>query len=174
MNETLVNETIAIEVDEAFAPFVNQDDLRIVIAHLLAQVGLPAAELTLVVTDDTAVQTLNRDYRGVDAPTDVLSFATREEAADAPALADLPPELAAELANYLGDVIIAYPYATRQAAHYQNSVAAELRLLAVHGVLHLLGYDHATPDEEAAMWTLQSTLLAPFGDAHLTHRTYDA
>jgi probable rRNA maturation factor len=169
-----LNEAIVIQVDEAFTEFVDQANLQAVIAHLLHQVGQPTAELTLVVTDDAAVQTLNRDYRGVDATTDVLSFAAQEEADDAPELADLPPELAAELANYLGDVIIAYPYATRQAIHYQNSVAAELRLLAVHGVLHLLGYDHATPDEEAAMWTLQSTILAPFGDAHLTHRTYDA
>lgn len=163
-----------MEVDDAFAAFVDQDNLRAVIVHLLTHVGQPTAELTLVITDDAAVQALNRDYRGVDAPTDVLSFAAQQEADDAPELADLPPELAAELANYLGDVIIAYPYATRQAAHYQNSVAAELRLLAVHGVLHLLGYDHATRDKEAAMWTLQSTILAPFGDAHLTHRTYDA
>jgi probable rRNA maturation factor len=169
-----LNEAIVIQVDEAFTELVDQENLRAVIDHLLDQVGQPTAELTLVVTDDAAVQALNRDYRGVDAPTDVLSFAAQEEADDAPELADLPPELAAELANYLGDVIIAYPYATRQASHYQNSVAAELRLLAVHGVLHLLGYDHATPDEEAAMWTLQSTILAPFGDAHLTHRTYDA
>ena len=162
-----------IQVDEAFTELVDQENLRAVIDHLLDQIGQPTAELTLVVTDDAAVQALNRDYRGVDAPTDVLSFAAQEEADDAPELADLPPELAAELANYLGDVIIAYPYATRQATQYQNSVAAELRLLAVHGVLHLLGYDHATPDEEAAMWTLQSTILAPFGDVHLTHRSYD-
>ena len=169
-----MNETIVIQVDEAFTELVDQENLRAVIDHLLDQIGQPTAELTLVVTDDAAVQALNRDYRGVDAPTDVLSFAAQEEADDAPELADLPPELAAELANYLGDVIIAYPYATRQAIQYQNSVAAELRLLAVHGVLHLLGYDHATPDEEAAMWMLQSTILAPFGDAHLTHRSYDA
>jgi probable rRNA maturation factor len=169
-----LNERIVIDVDDVFTELVDQDNLRAVIAHLLTHVGLPTAEVTLVITDDAAVQMLNRDYRSVDAPTDVLSFAAQEEADDAPELVDLPPELAAELANYLGDVIIAYPYATRQAAHYQNSVAAELRLLAVHGVLHLLGYDHATPDEEAAMWTLQNTILAPFGDAHLTHRTYDA
>ena len=165
---------IGIQVDEPFAGLIDEENLRTVIARLLQHVGHPAAELTLVITDDVAVQALNREYRGVDAPTDVLSFAAQEEASDAPALADLPAELAAELTNYLGDVIIAYPYATRQAAHYQNSIAAELRLLAVHGVLHLLGYDHATADEEAAMWALQSAILAAFGDAHLTHRTYDA
>lgn len=165
---------IGIQVDESFAGLIDEENLRTVIAHLLQQVGQPAAELTLVITHDAAVQALNREYRDVDAPTDVLSFAAQEETSDAPELADLPAELAAELTNYLGDVIIAYPYATRQAAHYQNSIAAELRLLAVHGVLHLLGYDHATADEEAAMWARQSAILAAFGDAHLTHRTYDA
>lgn len=169
-----MSDTIVIQIDEPFTALVDVENLRAVLAHLLCQVEQPTAELTLVITDDATVQSLNRDYRGVDAPTDVLSFAAQEDATGAPELSDLPPELAAELASYLGDVMIAYPYATRQAAHYQNSVAAELRLLAVHGVLHLLGYDHATAAEEAAMWTLQSAILAPFGDAHLTHRTYDA
>jgi probable rRNA maturation factor len=169
-----VNEEIDIQVDESFADFVDVETLNTTVAHLLTKVGRPTAALTLVVTDDEAVQTLNRDYRGVDAPTDVLSFAAQESTPTSPTLAELPPELAAELGNYLGDIIIAYPYAARQAAYYQNSVEAELRLLAVHGVLHLLGYDHATPDEEAAMWALQREVLAPFGDADLSQRTYDA
>lgn len=166
--------TITIQVDEPFLDLVDAANLTQVLTQLLIHVERPTAALTLVVTNDESVQELNRDYRAVDAPTDVLSFAAQESDPAAPTLADLPPELAAELAGYLGDVIIAYPYAERQAAHYQNSVAAELRLLAVHGVLHLLGYDHATPEEEAAMWALQSTVLAPFGDANLSQRTYDA
>lgn len=169
-----MSDTITIQVDEAFAEVVDEENLLHVIDHLLQHLGRPTAALTLVVTDDEAVQELNRDYRAVDAPTDVLSFAAQESTPTAPALAELPPELADELTNYLGDVIIAYPYAARQAAHYHNSVAAELRLLAVHGVLHLLGYDHATPEDEAAMWALQSAVLAPLGDAHLSQRTYDA
>lgn len=169
-----MSDTITIQVDEPFLELVDEEKLLHVVAHLLSYVERPTATVTLVVTTDEAVQALNRDYRGVDAPTDVLSFAAQENAPTAPALADLPPALAAELAGYLGDVIIAYPYAARQAAHYQNSVADELRLLAVHGVLHLLGYDHATAEEEAAMWTLQSAVLAPFGAAHLSQRTYDA
>jgi probable rRNA maturation factor len=170
----LMNDTIDIQVDELFVDSVDCENLAAIVTHLLTKVGRADATLTLVVTDDATVQSLNRDYRGVDAPTDVLSFAAQESTEGAPAVADLPPELAAALGNYLGDVIIAYPYAKQQAAHYQNSVAAELRLLAVHGVLHLLGHDHATPAEEAAMWALQSEVLAPFGDAHLSQRTYDA
>lgn len=169
-----MNTNIEIQIDAPYADRIDAANLNLVITHLLTTVNQPDATLTLVITSDEAVQTLNRDYRGVDAPTDVLSFAAQESAPDTPALADLPPELAAELRSCLGDVIIAYPYADRQAALYQNSVQAELRLLAVHGVLHLLGYDHATPDEEAAMWARQTAVLAPFGDAHLSQRTYDA
>ncbi len=169
-----MNDTLDIQVDDPFVDSVDVENLSTVIADLLVKVGLPLAGLTVVVTDDETVQTLNRDYRGIDAPTDVLSFAAQESAATEPVLADLPPELVAEMGNYLGDVLIAYPYAAHQAAHYQNSVQAELRLLAVHGVLHLLGYDHATPEEEAVMWARQSEILAAFGDAQLSQRTYDA
>ncbi len=169
-----MNDTLDIQVDDPFVDLVDVENLSMVIADLLIKVGQPAAALTVVVTDDEMVQSLNRDYRGVDAPTDVLSFAAQEATATEPVLADLPPELVAEMSNYLGDVLIAYPYAAHQAAHHQNSVQAELRLLVVHGVLHLLGYDHATPEEEAAMWALQSEILASFGDAHLSQRTYDA
>lgn len=169
-----MNDTITIQIDDDLVELVDETNLTTVITHLLNHMGRATAALTLIVTDDETVQALNRDYRGVDAPTDVLSFAAQEMAPAAPTLLDVPPELAAELDNYLGDVIIAYPYAARQATHYQNRVEAELRLLAVHGVLHLLGYDHATPDAKAAMWALQSTVLAPFGDAHLSQRTYDA
>ena len=118
-----------------------------------------------MVTNDSAVQTLNRTYRGIDAPTDVLSFAAHdeddeEEAGDADRVHLVTPaELADELAAYLGDIVIALPYATRQAAHYGNSVDNELLLLTVHGVLHLLGYDHATPEEDDAMWNMQSAVL---------------
>jgi probable rRNA maturation factor len=161
-------------IDDPFAAQVNTAELTAVIEQTLRACGRPQATLTVVVTSDEAIQMLNRDYRNVDAPTDVLSFASQEaNSPDDPTLV-LPPELAAELASYLGDLVIAYPYAERQAAHYQNTVAAELRLLVVHGVLHLLGYDHATPEEEAAMWARQEAVLTPFGDHGLSHRPYDA
>ena len=63
--------------------------------------------------------------------------------------------------------------AARQAERFGNSFAAELRLLTVHGVLHLLGYDHATLEEEAEMWALQEEILAPFGDRGLSQRDHD-
>jgi len=165
-------ETVDVQVDEAFAEYVDAHDLAVVAAATLHHAGVDRAALTVVVTDDDALQTLNRDYRRVDAPTDVLSFSAQEAADTDPQLV-LPPELAAEMGQYLGDIVIAFPYAARQAAHFANSVAAELRLLTVHGVLHLLGYDHATAEDEAVMWGVQERVLTPFGDAAITRRTYD-
>ena len=131
-----------------------------------------AVEVVLVITGDESVQALNRDYRGIDAPTDVLSFAAQEDGAGEPDLA-LPADLAAELERHLGDVIIAYPYAARQAERFGNSVGAELRLLAIHGTLHLLGYDHATPEEEEAMWAEQEAILSPLGEESMMRRNYE-
>lgn len=167
-------EVIAVEVDEAFAAQVDAGDLRAVIAATLRHVrgeGSAAETVAVLITDDEAVRALNRDYRGVDAATDVLSFAAQEAAEDAPALL-LPPELAAQLSQHLGDIVIAYPYAERQAAQFGNSVQAELRLLAVHGTLHLLGFDHATQADEAEMWAVQEAILAPLGDGAVARRTY--
>jgi probable rRNA maturation factor len=161
---------IHCEVDDAFAAGVDLATLTSTVQHLLRLRGVTTGSLTLAITDDETVQRLNRDFRGIDAPTDVLSFAHEADAGETLAL---PPELAAEMDGFLGDIVIAFPYAKRQAAHYQNEVNAELRLLAVHGTLHLLGYDHATPEEEAAMWALQEEALAPFGDHGLSHRRYE-
>lgn len=162
---------IEIQVDERFTENVDQAQLIAVAEQTLASAGNSNGELTIVITDNETVQQLNADYRGIDAPTDVLSFASQEAVPDSPQLA-LPAEVAAALDAYLGDILIAYPYAEQQAAQYGNSIAAELRLLTVHGVLHLLGHDHATAEEEAAMWARQEQILAPFGDVGLSQRNY--
>jgi probable rRNA maturation factor len=167
---------IDLQIDDEYLSLVDAQSLQAIIAVTLqrhaAELG-ETAEVTLVITSDDAVRTLNRDYRGIDSPTDVLSFST-QEANDAEPPLDMPPELAAELARSLGDVVIAYPYAAHQAEQFGNSVAAELRLLAVHGTLHLLGYDHASPEEEAAMWAEQEAILAPLGEANMARRNYAA
>jgi probable rRNA maturation factor len=106
-----------------------------------------AADVTIVLTDDEQVRALNRQYLGIDAPTDVLSFPTDEIDPDSGEL-------------YLGDVIISYPQAAAQAEAAGHSVEAELQLLVVHGVLHLLGYDHAEQAEQAAMWAVQTEILS--------------
>jgi probable rRNA maturation factor len=152
---------IEVEVDEQFAPDVDAADVGRAVRATLRQREVQTATVTVVIADDDTVQALNRDYRGIDAPTDVLSFPAHGEAE--PTLA-LPPEVALELSRYLGDIVIAYPYSARQAHTFAAPVAAELRLLAVHGTLHLLGYDHATEEEERAMWSVQNAVLAALGD----------
>lgn len=164
--------TIDIVIDEPFVALVDGDNIAAVVRATLQNQAVNHAEISLVITDDGTIHELNRTYRSVDAPTDVLSFSSREMDDETQVLVDAPPELAALLNAQLGDVIIAYPYAARQARRFGNSAAAELRLLAVHGTLHLLGYDHDTPDAEAEMWTRQEEILRAFDDQALTRRTY--
>lgn len=106
--------------------------------------------VTVVLTDDQEIHALNRTYRQVDLPTDVLAFG---EADDGFAR---PPGLA----PYLGDIIISFPTAIRQAEEQGHSVEEELALLIVHGCLHLLGYDHADEDEQRLMWARQDEILS--------------
>jgi probable rRNA maturation factor len=171
---------VEVQIDELYLPLVNPDILETVARRTLARHSPAPAALTVVVTSDSAVQTLNRTYRGIDAPTDVLSFAAQDAEDESDEEGDAgrvhlvtPAELADELADYLGDIVIALPYATRQAAHYGNSVDNELRLLTVHGVLHLLGYDHATPEEDDAMWEMQSAVLRTVTVPGLSRRVFE-
>ena len=146
---------IDVQIDAAYHESVSSERLIQVIEATLRHAGAPNGEVTLVVANDELLHQLNLDYRGIDAPTDVLSFAAKEEAEGQDVFVSAPEAL-----NYLGDVIIAFPTAERQAAAAGHSIAAELSLLAVHGVLHLLGYDHASEEEEADMWARQSQILA--------------
>ena len=108
------------------------------------------ADITIVLTDDAQLHELNRDYLGVDAPTDVLSFPASES----------DPETGAP---YLGDILISIPRATQQAQAAGHPVEAEVQLLVVHGTLHLLGYDHAEAEEKARMWDAQADVLERLG-----------
>jgi probable rRNA maturation factor len=111
----------------------------------LLALALPTAELSLVLTDDATIQQLNRDYRGKDTPTDVLSFAQQD--------------VQGPTADVLGDLIISLPTAQRQADERGHSLAAEVRILMVHGLLHLLGHDHLEPEERAEMAQAETVLL---------------
>jgi probable rRNA maturation factor len=88
---------------------------------------------------------------GIDAPTDVLSFSAQEDGG--------PFVAAPEAGGYLGDVILSYPRAVEQARERGHSTEQELDLLIVHGILHLLGYDHASEGEKAVMWAQQEAIL---------------
>jgi probable rRNA maturation factor len=125
------------------------------------------ASLCVVITDDAEVQALNRQFRDIDAPTDVLSFGMQETAKEPDDGFVVAPEQEEEAATYLGDLIIAYPRVVAQASEHGHSTEQELRLLVVHGVLHLLGHDHATAQDEAHMWALQDEILERLG--HTDH-----
>jgi len=150
---------VEVQIDEQFQSLVQSEPLHQAgLATLIHQrVGGPC-ELAVVVTDDEALRELNRRYRGVDAPTDVLAFPdeTRGPFVGAPGLP-----------RYLGDVIISFPRAEAQAAEAGHDVQAELQLLVVHGVLHLLGYDDAVEEQRAQMWAAQAEILQALGvEAH--------
>jgi probable rRNA maturation factor len=144
---------VEVQIDEAFRHRARPELFtRSATAVLRHQGVAQAAELTIVLTGDDVVRELNRAYRGINAPTDVLAFG--DEAQDDVAFATPPGAF-----RYLGDVIISYPRAEAQAREAGHPVEVELRLLSVHGVLHLLGHDHSEPDEAAIMWTAQSQIL---------------
>jgi len=123
---------------------------RAVNAALMHQKESLDVNLSVVLTDNRRLHKLNRDYLGVDAPTDVLSFPASES----------DPETGA---RYIGDILISVPYAAKGAKQAGNSLEAELQLLVVHGVLHLLGHDHAKPKEKSKMWKAQAEILEVLG-----------
>jgi probable rRNA maturation factor len=141
---------VEVQVAPAFAGAVAASDLRWAVEKVLRREERPG-EVTVVVTDEQGIRELNRDFLGRDKVTDVLAFATQEDGG--------PFVPAPEAGKYLGDVIVCYPRAVQQALEQDHSVHEELALLVVHGVLHLLGYDHASEEEQAAMWALQDEIL---------------
>ena len=143
--------TVDIQTAPRFAGEVDTELLHRVTTEALRREGVEGeVALAVVITDDGAVQELNRQFRDVDAPTDVLAFGSGQEGDFVTA----PGEPA-----YLGDVVISYPRAVAQAEEYGHSVDRELALLAVHGVLHLLGYDHVDEAERMEMWARQDEIL---------------
>ena len=116
--------------------------------------GSEACEVSVLLTDDADIRRLNRDYRGIDAPTDVLAFAMREGEDG-----NMNP-------NLLGDLVISLETAARQATTEDalsqtcGNLETEAALLAVHGMLHLLGYDHQTPKDATLMFEKQKTIFS--------------
>jgi probable rRNA maturation factor len=115
------------------------------------------AEMGLLITDVKGIQRLNRIYRGKDEPTDVLSF---QIAPDGDQKSELTFVNAPDGIRHLGEVIISYPQALKQAQERGHSVAQELALLIIHGTLHLLGYDHQLPAEAGRMRNRESEIIA--------------
>lgn len=110
-------------------------------------------EISIVLTDDETIHGYNRDFRGVDRPTDVLSF----PASEGEELIGIPD-------GHLGDIMISVETAERQAKELGHSTEREIAFLAVHGTLHVLGYDHMTPEDEEIMTARQREIIAGIGE----------
>jgi len=115
----------------------------------------PHTEVSLVLADDEYIRVLNRQYRDKDCSTDVLSFALNE--GEEPLMVDGPEEV------LLGDIIISLETATRQAEEYGHSLERELAYLTVHGILHLLGYDHMSEEDKKEMRQEEEYVLSFLG-----------
>jgi rRNA maturation RNase YbeY len=127
-------------VSQEGGPGVDPEQLEADGDKLLEAIGKADAELSVVLADDTLVRTLNAQWRGIDAPTDVLSFPQDDE-------------------RLLGDVVISTDTASRQAAELGHALDVEVRVLLVHGLLHLLGMDHEEGDEAAAAMRAEEVRL---------------
>lgn len=114
-------------------------------------------DLTVVLTDDARLRHFNNEYLGIDAPTDVLAFPASE----------IDPDNGE---TYLGDILVSVPRAIEQAKAAAHPLASEVQLLVVHGVLHLLGYDHADSGAKRRMWKVQADVLKGLGLAEIKIR----
>ena len=155
---------IEMQVFPPFRELVGRVWLRRVVAGALDAADPSGAEgASVVIADDATLHDLNRRYRGIDEPTDVLAFAWEESAR--PVNGASASEARRGLAGAapwgpageetMGEVVVSYPLAVRQARQHGHSVVREVALLVVHGVLHLAGHDHEEPEEEAVMRGLE-------------------
>jgi probable rRNA maturation factor len=145
---------LSIEIANESGVDVNSDTVLAVARHALDEMGVnPLAELSILCVDVEYMTELNHRWMDGDGPTDVLAFPMDEGSVD-----HGPGEGGGEPA-LLGDIVLCPEVAAKQAATAGHATIDELALLSVHGILHLLGYDHAEPEEEAEMFGLQARLL---------------
>lgn len=142
---------------ESEIPFPHELLERAAATALQHQAQAPESDLSIILTDDARLHELNLNYLGVDAPTDVLSFPASET----------DPETGA---RYIGDILVSLARAQAQADAAGHALESEVQLLVVHGVLHLLGHDHAEPEEKDRMWKAQAEILERLGLGHIQIR----
>ena len=151
---------IHLTIDAAYKKLRIGSLLKKAVEITLMHAGNGSGDISLVLTSDKKLRFLNQQFRGIDQATDVLSF---------------PGEMQGKGPRYLGDVIISVERAKEQAKEAGHSLHDELSLLTIHGVLHLLGYDHGEPTAKAKMWTAQNVILKKRGiylDVDLAVETY--
>ena len=146
---------VYVEVDTEIGGEPDASWFESVVRDILkAEDVAPPYEVSLVLTDEATVHSLNITYRNVDSPTDVIAFYAEPQS-------EVEKEfiLPGDGVRRFGDVVISFPQAIEQAQEAGHSVERELTLLTIHGVLHLLGYDHADEEQKAIMWGHQALLL---------------
>lgn len=150
-----MSEEIGIFIEAEFRSLLDEGWVRRIAQTVLKAEGLAAPyEVSLVITDSGTVQRLNRDYRDIDEPTDVLAFCMLPQQEVDSSFA-LPPDGVTRL----GEVIVSYPQAAEQAREQGHSLEKEMALLIIHGILHLLGWDHEQPEKEGRMREREKKLL---------------
>ena len=146
---------LSIRIEKPFVGLVSKQWLRRAVKLTLVHTGISSpVELGLVIAGDDTVHELNRSYRSVDRTTDVIAFALSERDVKAEPFVTPPDDVV-----HLGEVIISYPQAKRQALEQHHPLEEELALLVAHGVLHLLGYDHELPEQGEKMRAMESKVL---------------
>lgn len=151
-----MQEEVAISVDDEFREIVDGDRMTKLVQSVLKAEGLaPPYQVGLVFTETDTVRQLNRDYRRLDEPTDVLAFCMRSSKAEDRFFAHPPDGI-----TRVGEVVISCPTAEEHAKEQGHPTEKELTLLVIHGILHLLDYDHEDPDDEALMKAKERQHLA--------------
>ncbi|HLL65579.1 MAG TPA: rRNA maturation RNase YbeY [Micromonosporaceae bacterium] len=146
---------MSIEIANESGVPVDSDSIQAVARHALDEMGVnPLAELSILLVDVEYMTELNHRWMDGEGPTDVLAFPMDEGSVD-----HGPGEASGAEPALLGDIVLCPEVAAKQAATAGHSAVDELAMLTVHGTLHLLGYDHAEPDEEREMFGLQGRLL---------------
>jgi len=142
---------IDIHIRKPFLKLVDKKDLRLTL-NSVASYLVPNEKIgiSLLICSDREIQQLNCKYRDIDLPTDVLSFGLEERIPDFHE-------------RYLGDIIISYETAIKQSCLMEHSAITEIKILAIHGLLHLMGYDHDTKAKKEKMWSKQIETLNLLG-----------
>ncbi|MBM2827300.1 MAG: hypothetical protein HW403_1364 [Dehalococcoidia bacterium] len=166
MGKSLHPMNIPVNIEEQFLGLVPEDELRQWAERALEAEGITkSVELSIAVVDDPVIQRLNRDYRGLDEPTDVLSFPWMDEVAGHDLFDEAQDRVGGGFVYppgggiNLGEVVIAYNYAATQARAEGRPIDREIAHLLVHGVLHILGYDHEVDEEERVMREREEAIL---------------
>ncbi len=156
---------INLLIEEGLIIQPDADWLQSIVEKTLQAEAVPAtAEISLVITGQERIQELNREYRGLDRPTDVLSFSLRESTNEEEPSPFLGPP---DGQIHLGEIIISYPQAEIQAKEQGHSIEKEMAILVVHGVLHILGYDHELPEMESVMQAREKEILKILGEERI-------